>query len=268
MITLEIDTGLIKLVVIDNYFGKLNIRLSKVLECEEISSINTITNIEKVSKLIKNEISNIKLPFSRVAYLVQNESIINRNIKIINTDHKEDIQGLIKYELNQYMPINIDDYILKYRFLGIEEDKINIQVILMPKIISQNYKELSKSLKLRPIKLGVNFNILQTLIDKEIICIDNNLNILLDIKKNITNVNIIKDKLVISSHSVKNNNVLEFINTNIKEFKNIYYCGTSNDKLINSLYGEMDISKLSLYNINCSNYDGLNDFIGNIGLAY
>ena len=62
MITLEIDTGLIKLVVIDNYFGKLNIRLSKILECEEISSINTITNIEKVSKLIKNEISNIKLP--------------------------------------------------------------------------------------------------------------------------------------------------------------------------------------------------------------
>lgn len=203
-----------------------------------------------------------------MAYLVQNESIINRNIKIINTDHKEDIQGLIKYELNQYMPINMDNYILKYKFLGIESDKINTQVILMPKIISQNYKELSKSLKLKPIKLGVNFNILQTLIDKKIICLDNNVNIILDIKKNITNVNIIKDKLVVSSHSVKNNNTLEFINNNIKEFKNIYYYGTNNDKFVNSLGNEINISKLSLCNIDCFNYKNLNNFVGNIGLVY
>jgi type IV pilus assembly protein PilM len=265
---LEIEDGLIKIVVLQKYFGKLNIKLLKTLECEEISSMNTVTDIEKVSKLIKNEISDIKLPFRRVAYAVQNENIINRNIKIINTDHKEDIQGLIKYELNQYMPINIEDYILKYKSVETKEDKVNTQVILMPRSISQNYKELSKSLKLKAVKLGVNFNVLQTLINKNLVSIDNNINIVLDIKQNTTNVNIVKDKIIFSSHTVPNDNVLEFIYTNIKEFKNIYYYGISKNEFIDLLQQEINIRKLSLNNINHSSSDDLNNFISNIGLVY
>ncbi|MEG1132351.1 MAG: pilus assembly protein PilM [Romboutsia sp.] len=230
--------------------------------------MGTFTNIEKVSKLIKNEISNIKLPFKKVAYTVQNEYIINRNIKIINTNHKEDIKGLIKYELNQYMPINIDDYILKYRFLGIENDKINIQVILMPKSIAQNYKELSTALKLKPIKLGVNFNILQTLIDKKLISINDDKNTILDIKKSITNINILNRKNIISSHTVSNENVLNFINKNISDLNNIYYYGTNNYEFINLLQKEVKMNKLSLNNIIDLKFNNSNDFIENIGLVY
>lgn len=259
---------MIKLAIIENYFGKLNLRLLKTLECEDISHMGTFTNIEKVSKLIKNEISNIKLPFKKVAYTVQNEYIINRNIKIINTNHKEDIKGLIKYELNQYMPINIDDYILKYKFLGIEADKINTQVILMPKSIARNYKELSTALKLKPIKLGVNFNILQTLIDKDLICINDDKNTILDIKKSTTNINILNRKNIISSHTVSNGNVLDFIDKNINDLNNIYYYGTNNYEFINLLQKEVKMNKLSLNNIIDLKFNNSNDFIENIGLVY
>ncbi|MEF9991431.1 MAG: hypothetical protein RR765_05005 [Peptostreptococcaceae bacterium] len=230
--------------------------------------MGTFTNIEKVSKLIKNEISSIKIPFRKIAYTVQNEHIINRNIKIINTNHNEDVKGLIKHELIQYMPINIEDYILKYKLMDIENDKVNTQVILMPKAIAQNYRELSASLKVKPTKLGVTFNVLQTLIDKNLLLISDDTNTILDIKKSTTNINIIKKNKILSSHTVQNENVLEFIDKNINNLNKIYYCGINNHEFVNLLENEIIMSKLSLNNMIDFKFNNLNDFIGNIGLVY
>lgn len=67
--------------------------------------------------------STMKLLLNKVSYTVQNKYIINRNIEIINTNHRQDILGLIKYELIQYMPIDIEEYIIKYKVLEVFPEK-------------------------------------------------------------------------------------------------------------------------------------------------
>ncbi len=266
-IAIEIENRCIKLVAIENCFGTKKIKLLKEIQCNCISDENIITNIDNVSCLIKNEISSMKLPFKQISYTIQNKNIINRNVNIINTNHKEDIYGLIKYELNQYMPIDLEKYVLKYRLLEENIKSLDVQAILMPKLIVQNYKKLSKNLKIIPKILDVNFNALQNLIKKDIVLIDNKENIILDIKKDITNVNKINGKNIISSHTVENNNLANFINNNMGDINNIYYYGIEEKNLDNEIKQKLNLSEIEI-NKELLDIKNLNKFINNIGLAY
>lgn len=254
--------------MIENYFGKIKVKFTKILGCEYITDMNTVTNFDQVSKVIKNEMSTMKLLLNKVSYTVQNKYIINRNIEIINTNHRQDILGLIKYELIQYMPIDIEEYIIKYKVLEVFPEKINAQVILMPKTIKNNYKELSKHLKLKPIKLGVNFNILQNLIEKDMLDINNELNIILDIKKDRSNLNIIKNKSIIRSHTINNEDIFGFISKNVSDVNNIYYYGIETKNVINILNENYKIEKLNINNSDFQTQGDLNRFISNVGLIY
>ncbi|EPZ53886.1 hypothetical protein H477_4725 [[Clostridium] sordellii ATCC 9714] len=41
--------------MIENYFGKIKVKFTKTLDCEYITDMNTVTNFDQVSKVIKNE---------------------------------------------------------------------------------------------------------------------------------------------------------------------------------------------------------------------
>ncbi|WP_207667693.1 hypothetical protein, partial [Paraclostridium sordellii] len=142
------------------------------------------------------------------------------------------------------------------------------QVILMPKTIKNNYKELSKYLKLKPIKLGVNFNILQNLIEKDILDINNELNIILDIKKDRSNLNIIKNKSIIRSHTINNEDIFDFISKNVSDVNNIYYYGIETKNVINILNENYKLEKLNINNSDFQTQGDLNRFISNVGLIY
>lgn len=264
-ISIEIEDKCIKILVVENYFGNKKIKLLKEIQCDYISDENIITNIGTVSELIKHEINNIKLPFKQISYTFQNSNIINRNIDIVSTKYKEDINGLIKYELNQYIPINLEKYVLKYRVLEENIKSIKVQAILMPKSIVQNYKELSKCLKVIPKRLDVNFNILQNLINKEIILLDNKENVILDVKNNITNVNRINRKSVVSSHTVQNDTLVSFIK-NIDNINNIYYYGKE-EKLDNDAKKKLNLNEVKI-NRELLGIKPIKKFINNIGLIY
>ena len=135
----------------------------------------------------------------------------------------------------------------------------------MPKLIIQNYKDLSKSLKIIPNRLDVNFNVLQNLINKEIVLIDDKENIILDVKNDITNVNRIKRKNIISSHTVENDSLVNFINNNMSEIDNIYYYGIEEKNLKNYINKNLNINNIKM-NMESLNIQSSNRFINNLGL--
>lgn len=124
-------------------------------------------------------------------------TIISREIDIPKVDEDE-IETVVRYEIQQYLPINLDDCILQTTILNEFEDKfeektkLNVRVIAYPKKIALEYYKLLEDLKLRPYVLDVNFNALNKLGNLTgIMDSENNKSIaVLDIGLNFIDVNI------------------------------------------------------------------------------
>lgn len=87
--------------------------------------------------------------------------IINREILIPKVNDDE-IDTVVRYEIQQYLPINLEDYILQVTMLdeqGVAEaDKLNVRVIAYPEKIARGYYNLLLKLNLKPYTLDVNYN--------------------------------------------------------------------------------------------------------------
>lgn len=264
ILTLDIRENTIKMLIIQKFFGKVKFLNRKVFEFNQIDKNGLMLDINKLSKMIKNELNNLKIPCQKISFAVQNETIINRNIKIINTSYKNDIKGLIEYELNEYMPIDINEYILKYNVLNQELDYLDIQAILMPKTLMNSYIELSKKLKIKSKSLSINFDILNNLIYNKFIQIEEGNNLILDIGNQYTNINLIENKVITNSYTLNNIDIYDFLDSEIKgKYNKIYYYGLENSELLMKLNSKFNIQKLLLKNIQKHE---LNNFINNIGL--
>ena len=77
------------------------------------------------------------------------------------------METVIRYEIQQYLPINLDDYIVQYTVLDeIVSDtgsKLKLNVISYPKKIANNYYDLLLDLDLKPYALDVNYNAINKL---------------------------------------------------------------------------------------------------------
>lgn len=112
---------------------------------------------EKINKsLIEN---NIKV---KDAICTTNSTlIINREILIPKVE-EEEMDTVVRYEIQQYLPINLEDYILQVKMLSEEEDniakKLSVRVVAYPERIARGYYNLLLKLNLKPHALDVNYN--------------------------------------------------------------------------------------------------------------
>ncbi len=87
--------------------------------------------------------------------------IINREILIPKVEDEE-METVVRYEIQQYLPINLEDYILQVTILGEElvdeTKKLNVRVIAYPEKIARGYYNLLLKLNLKPYALDVNYN--------------------------------------------------------------------------------------------------------------
>lgn len=95
-------------------------------------------------------------------------SIINREL-IIPKVEDDELETVVRYEIQQYLPINLDDYVLQTNILGEEElqgnQKLNVRAIAYPEKMARGYYELLEGLNLKPYALDVNYNALNKLIN-------------------------------------------------------------------------------------------------------
>lgn len=111
--------------------------------------------------VLKEELRKNKLS-SKITYLtIKSSSIITEEIKIPVVKDK-DIEGILKYELKEYLPIGIEDYIIQYKILNkvkVEEiEKLRILLIAIPKEIVENHFILLRDLGLKPTVLDFQLN--------------------------------------------------------------------------------------------------------------
>ena len=162
---ISIDLGSNSIKVAEGKLQKNILNINKLIEVKtpentvydgRILDENYIVAI--LDKLIKE--NNIKA--KDVIFTTNSSSIINRDI-LIPSVADEELDTVVKYEIQQYLPINLNDYVIQYVFLEEalsenKETKLKINVTAFPEKMALSYYNVINSLALNPYILDVNYN--------------------------------------------------------------------------------------------------------------
>ncbi|NFN94146.1 pilus assembly protein PilM [Clostridium botulinum] len=163
--------------------GSTNIKIAEgtyykgILSIEKLIDIPTPTeaiidgNIEKkeLLVLILQKALNENGINAKEGICTNNSSlIINREILIPDVK-EEELDTVVRYEIQQYLPINLDDYVLQMTKIGEEFSdegkKLEIRAIAYPEKMAKGYYDLLMALNLKPFALDVNYNALNKLLN-------------------------------------------------------------------------------------------------------
>ncbi|HGT9367815.1 pilus assembly protein PilM, partial [Clostridioides difficile] len=120
ILNLEINDDYIRLVFLRKGHKKVFIDKSIIKEINfdiknDSNSIEKIKYIEDVVRFVKEEIGKSKILYKNLYFNIQIQDIVIRNVEVLNTKKKRDILSMIEFEITQYIPININNYSIKYK---------------------------------------------------------------------------------------------------------------------------------------------------------
>ena len=134
---------------------------------EDIDSLATAINDALDSNNVKND---------NVIFTTNSTSIINRTI-IIPKVNEDEIESVIKYEVQQYLPINLEDHMIQYNILDEKvidgNEKLEVLIVVYPNKMVYSYYVMNPEIKesVLSIDMGAE-NIALTIIkDNELILI-------------------------------------------------------------------------------------------------
>lgn len=204
---------------------------------------------------------------------MQNNNMIIRRIKIPNVNNKKDIESMISFEITQYIPIDIQDYIIKYTILETTIKELDIQVILVPKYMIHICNEISSMLNMKPKDLNINFDILQKLISLNRVKDFNEKALFIEYKDNEIIVNKVENKRVIETYILQNTHQsYQSIDKLIEEYNQGFYYGLLGDNVINNSNQNNNFKNIELKEDNKLQIIGFSDenekieYINSIGM--
>lgn len=173
---IALDMGSSSIKIVEGMYYKEELSIDKYITMNTPKGAIIDGEIKKSEELflkISNVLKENKIK-AKYAICTNNSTlIINREISIPKVE-EEEMDTVVRYEIQQYLPINLEDYILQVQILNEEEinevKRLNIRVIAYPEKIARGYYDLLNKLNLKPYALDVNYNA----INKFINCIDKN----------------------------------------------------------------------------------------------
>ena len=168
VIVFDIGTSSIKVLIGKFYRNKVVVRDCIIEKTPEGSVIDgAIINILALESVVKKIIEENDINIKDAICTTNSSSIINREIYIPKVD-KSEMDTVIKFEIQEYLPINLNNYIVQYIELGEEEvdgkEKIKVNVIAYPEKVARTYCEFIKNLGLKPYALDTTFNSLNKIV--------------------------------------------------------------------------------------------------------
>lgn len=128
-------------------------------------SDGSIGNEMALTKTLQDMIINKGIKTSDVIMVNNSTSIITRELSIPKVQ-EEDLTTLVSFEIQKFLPINMNDYIVQYYDLKEEkeEDKLKVLAITYPRRMAKQYYDLCNNCKLNPVALDITFNSIRKLI--------------------------------------------------------------------------------------------------------
>lgn len=204
-----------------------------------------------------------------IYFNIQNDQIIIRNIENVKTKKHNEIINLIKFEINKYMPIDLQEYKIRYKIIKKNNEEI-LQSILFPGKFVDICNELSEKSKIKKKYLNINFDILQKLISSNLIELSkdsDNLNtVIMENRLDDLIVNLIFNNQILESYILaKNDRNKDLLDSLINENYETYYYGITDDYIKSFNIEKLKIKpKLQLYNKD--NLEENINYIGALGM--
>lgn len=126
-----------------------------------------IKNHKLLREVISDELKKNKV-ISKTAYVtVKSTDIITREIPFPLVEPKE-IDGMLKYQLSEYLPMDISRYVVQHKikgkFFDDEKERLNVLIVAIPKDIVEKHYFLLSELSLKPEILDYQSNSVSKLI--------------------------------------------------------------------------------------------------------
>ena len=200
------------------------------------------------------------MKLKNIYFYMQNDEIIIRNMENVSIKKKKDIIPLIKYEINKYIPIDLQNYIIKYKKITDFNDKSLVQGILFPKKFVHICNEIGEKLEIKKKYLNINFDILQKILDMSLInlCSLDKKIIVIENRQEDMILNKIYNNQIIESYLVNKNDKNNILNINDEE--NTYF-GINDDYMKNIQAKEITIKNKLLLDSNKEVIDENNHYL-------
>ncbi|ERI94167.1 putative cell division protein FtsA [Clostridiales bacterium oral taxon 876 str. F0540] len=167
---ISVDIGADKIKFVLGKFAKDKVIIEKAFMVntpEGAVGDGNLFNTVNLSKTIENALTTAEIKIKDINCTTNSTAVINREI-IVPKAAEDELETLVKYEIQQYLPINMDDYIVQHNILEeINEDnlsKYKVLVVTYPHKIAKQYYELFNNLKLKPSVLDISYNSVKKLI--------------------------------------------------------------------------------------------------------
>lgn len=165
------DMGSSTLKIVEGIYYKNDLTIEKYITIPTPKGAIVDGEIKKEEELYSKLSSVLKENGIKAKYgtcTTNSSLIINREILIPKVE-EEEMETVIRYEIQQYLPINLDDYILQGTLINEQETdettKVNIRVIAYPEKVARGYYNLLLKLQLKPYALDVNYNAINKFIN-------------------------------------------------------------------------------------------------------
>ncbi|MBK5240156.1 pilus assembly protein PilM [Clostridium sp.] len=158
-----------------------------------------ILDITKFKTDILDVIQKENIKCKNIIITTKSTLIITRDIDT-PVAKKEDMDAIIKFQMEKYLPIRFDDYIMQYKVLKEFEEvgvkKAKVTVVVYPKTMADGYYNLIKGLKGNAVALDISSNSINKLFTYDIKINDENYSMedtvaVIDLGYDFMNVNIV-----------------------------------------------------------------------------
>lgn len=208
--------------------GKLNIEKTFLLDLPKgvyedgyINDKNTLSEI--MDSFLR--LNNIKT--ENTVAVVNSTDILTRDI-VIPSVGIDEIEGILKYKITDYIPIDPEDYIVQYINEGVfmenGNEKLKLFIVAMPKTIAEGHFNLLRDLDLKPRILDFKSNAIRKFLFFDEIIKKNSIIkgktiASIDIGFSSTNLTILKDEIIEISRNIPLGikNILENVDLNLTQ---------------------------------------------------
>lgn len=244
--TLSIDFGAEEIKIVEGKSSKKGVIINKEFSVklpEEVYQDGEIQDMDQLSYLLKAGLTEHSIGQINVHGVINSSKIIMREITMpmVSDDH---IISILSYQLEEYIPINPEDYVVKFIKLGsvFEDDveKVSLLLIGIPKHIVEAHFNLLKSVDLKPVSLDYQGNAINKLIN-----LGDNINEIYNNRDTVTNIDMGFDS---TSITISNNGVIKIsrileggVNDILQSLRE--HSNYSDDELIDKIINIKDITK-------------------------
>jgi type IV pilus assembly protein PilM len=149
--------------------GKLKIQSAFIERLPAESYENgIIKDAIAVEFCIKNAIKRMKVKEKYAVVTIESSEVIKREITVPKVD-TADLMDLITYEVGQYLPIDVNNYVIQYKIIGEEKqnEKEMFQILIgaMPKEMVKHHYDLLATCGLEPVAMDVHTNAVTKLVE-------------------------------------------------------------------------------------------------------